>query len=87
MHTIISNNKRKSRVTSYGEEKVMHPDLVELERLLKTHDWYYEYSDDHRVWERGRNERDDIRRQRDILCGLGMDEIADKMYEKYRPKG
>jgi len=86
MHTCISNNKRKTRLTTYGEEKVMHPDMVQFERLLKTHDWYFEYSDDHRVWQRGRDERDEIRRQRDILCGLGMDEIANKMYDKYSTK-
>ena len=86
MHTCISNNKRKTRLTTYGEEKVMHPDMVQFERLLKTHDWYFEYSDDHRVWQRGRDERDEIRRQRDILCGLGMDEIANKMYDKYSSK-
>lgn len=86
MHTFISNNKRRNRFTAYGEEKVMHPDMVQFERLLKAHDWYFEYSDDHRVWQRGRDERDEIRRQRDILCGLGMDEIANKMYDKYCTK-
>lgn len=24
-------------------------------KALKGHDWYYEYSDDHRVWTRGRD--------------------------------
>lgn len=24
---------------------------------LKSHDWYYEYSDDHVAWRRGRDER------------------------------
>ena len=77
MHTIISNNKRKERMNK------MHPDLNTLEKLLKTHDWYYEYSDDHRVWQRGRDERDEIRRQIDICCGLGLSNIATKMYDKY----
>jgi len=27
--------------------------LDELEEMLKHHDWYYQYSDDHRVWKRG----------------------------------
>ena len=77
MHTIISNNKRKVRMNK------MHPDLNTLEKLLKTHDWYYEYSDDHRVWQRGRDQRDEIRRQMDICCGLGLNDIAKAMYEKY----
>ena len=29
---------------------------------LKTHDWYYEYSDDHSVWKRGEAEKDQLRR-------------------------
>lgn len=78
MHTIISNNKRKERMNK------MHPDLNTLEKLLKTHDWYYNYSDDHSVWKRGTEARDEIRRQMDICCGLGLGEIADAMYKKYQ---
>lgn len=29
---------------------------------LRTHDWFYEYSDDHGVWRRGSDERDQLRR-------------------------
>lgn len=32
-------------------------ELARYERLLATHDWTYEYSDDHSVWQRGRAER------------------------------
>ena len=32
----------------------------EFLKLLKAHDWYYMYSDDHSVWRRGQNERDVI---------------------------
>lgn len=63
----------------------MHPDLVQYERLLKTHDWTYNYSDDHRAWQNGRIEADELRRYRDILCGLGLDHVADEMYKKYSP--
>jgi hypothetical protein len=27
-----------------------------FEKLCKEHDWYYEYSDDHRVWSKGRDD-------------------------------
>ena len=27
--------------------------LAQLEAALKRHDWYYDYSDDHRVWSSG----------------------------------
>ena len=28
----------------------------EFFKLLEKHDWYYQYSDDHRAWEKGSNE-------------------------------
>ena len=30
-------------------------DLVEYFKELQRHDWYYEYSDDHKGWEKGKN--------------------------------
>ena len=38
-----------------------------LERLTN-HDWYYEYSDDHTVWRRGREKSQEIERD---LKGMG----------------
>ena len=64
----------------------IHPDLTTLESLLKTHDWFYQYSDDHRVWKKGSDQEDEIRRQKDICCGLGLDSVANELYNKYRPK-
>ena len=64
---------------------MFHPDLETLEKSLKSHDWYYEYSDDHRVWRHGKEQREEIRRQMDICCGLGFNEIAKKLYDKYCP--
>jgi len=31
-------------------------DIQEFFKLLENHDWYYQYSDDHRAWTKGRNE-------------------------------
>jgi len=28
-------------------------DIMELERLLESHDWWFEHSDDQRAWSRG----------------------------------
>ena len=63
----------------------IHPDLTTLETLLKQHDWYYQYSDDHRMWKRGKAEAEEIRRQRDICCGAGFDNVAKELYNKYCP--
>ncbi len=64
----------------------IHPDLDTLETLLKTHDWTYNYSDDHRAWKKGNEQSDEICRQMDICCGLGLDKIANELYNKYRPE-
>jgi len=46
---------------------------------LKAHDWTYDYSDDHRVWQRGSKEADEIRRLGDIL------DPDRKLYKQYSP--
>ena len=61
-----------------------HPDLDELENLLSNHDWFYMYSDDHRVWRKGTDQAGEIRRQIDICCGLGLSEEANQLYEHYQ---
>lgn len=33
---------------------------IYLRALLKAHDWYYEYADDHRHWTKGQDERQAI---------------------------
>ena len=83
MHTVISNNKRKARRLVMANS---HPDLDILENLLSTHDWYYMYSDDHRAYTKGRSESNEIRRQVDICCGLGLSEEANTLYDKYKYK-
>ena len=61
-----------------------HPDLLTLKTLLEKHDWTYNYSDDHRAWVKGKEEADEIRRQRDICCGLGLGTEADEMYNEFK---
>lgn len=34
----------------------MTMDATEFFKLLESHDWYYQYSDDHRAWEKGNKE-------------------------------
>ena len=37
-------------------ESVQEMDQIEYFKKLQSHDWYYDYSDDNRVWEKGRRE-------------------------------
>ena len=64
----------------------IHPDLDTLEKLLKTHDWTYQYSDDHRVWSKGNEQSKEIHRQMNICCGLGLDTVANELYNKHKPE-
>jgi len=62
-----------------------HPDLLQLKTLLQSYDWTYMYSDDHRAWTKGQNQADEIRRQMDICCGLGLSIEANALYEEHKP--
>lgn len=59
--------------------------LKEFSEACRTHDWYYEYSDDHRVWTRGKNERASINQLYKILDENGLKEKADEIRSKYSP--
>ena len=47
--------------------------------MLKSHDWTYQYSDDHSVWQRGSAEADKIRRLGDIV------DPDRKLYKQHSP--
>ena len=67
----------------------MNEALINLDRLLAIHDWYYNYSDDHSVWTRGLSERDAINAEQRRLISEGL-ATADELIvlaDKYRPKG
>lgn len=59
-------------------------DLELLESLLKSHDWYYMYSDDHSVWKRGTKEREVIGELTSRLMYVdGLTDVINEMYTKY----
>jgi hypothetical protein len=66
----------------------MKETLINLDRLLASHDWYYDYSDDHGVWTRGTRERVVINaeQRRLISEGLATAEELIVLADKYRPK-
>lgn len=59
--------------------------LEEFEVLLKNHDWYYDFSDDHRVWQRGKAKGLEIVAARQELAAQGFDNQAEELYNKYCP--
>jgi hypothetical protein len=66
----------------------MNEHLITLERLLQFHDWHYDYSDDHSVWQRGQREHDAIgEEQRRLIhvVKVPLEEVM-ALTDKYRPK-
>ncbi len=60
--------------------------LKQLEEACKHHDWYYERSDDHGVWSRGKSNRQDISRLLDKAKNNGFYAEAEAIFNKYAPK-
>lgn len=61
--------------------------LEEYRELLSGFDWYYEYSDDHRVWTNGCRQRDKIRdvELKALRCGVDIEDIK-TIWNRYAPK-
>lgn len=57
--------------------------LVQLEELLKNHDWYYNMSDDHRYYTAGRKESQKIQQTIEKLNNNNCSVMAQELYSKY----
>ena len=52
--------------------------LPELKRLLAEHDWYFEYSEDFRIWRVGSDRRKAIKA---LAKELGMEEVFEEAFD------
>ena len=79
-----------------GEQTLQRLDASTVKRFiqaLKSHDWYYERSDDRRQFSRGRDEASNIHRLYDYLKKLGSTDeekkkvaaAVEELYKKYNP--
>ena len=59
---------------------------LKLEEQLKSHDWFFEYSDDHRYWGAGLKERLEIADTMKEMKEAGHGDLAQTMFDKYKPK-
>ncbi len=57
--------------------------LVQLEELLKYHDWYYNMSDDNRYYTAGREESKKIQQTMEKLNNNNCSVMAQELYNKY----
>jgi hypothetical protein len=62
-------------------DKKLNPKLKELEKLLKSADWYYMYSDDNRAYMNGKKQMNDIR---DLVKKIGKSGM--NFYQDYLKK-
>ena len=67
----LQNQKGQILVTENG-------DINTLEQMLKSHDWYYRYSDDYKVWRRGEEHHKKIM---ELVKQLGRE--GKKVYRTY----
>lgn len=59
---------------------------LKLEEQLKSHDWFFEYSDDHRYWGAGLKEKLEIADTMKLMREAGYGDLAKTMLNKYKPK-
>ena len=54
--------------------------MDKFKQMLLEHDWYFVYSDDHRAWRRGKQQRADLRAEAERL---GKPELVNQAFEKF----
>ena len=59
----------------------------EYRAMLKGHDWYYTYSDDGRVYAKGKKSEDAVRAATKKLDEAGRGEEAEAIWSECAPKG
>ena len=71
----------------YGKKEEPQGDLMaQLEQALKSHDWYYMMSDDHRWYKRGSEQAQNIHNLITKLKEAGQGEEAEALYKSYHEK-
>jgi len=74
-------NKNKTNTTSCSELR------AKLKQQLESHDWFYQYSDDHRYYKSGEKEYQEIWRTIEDMKEFGENEfdIAIDMFKAHKP--
>ena len=62
--------------------------LSRYARRLRNHDWFYDFSDDHRAYTAGRDNWKAIQQDKAQLNKMGekVANVADALFIKYKPK-
>jgi hypothetical protein len=59
--------------------------LHEYRELLRTHDWFFNYADDHRAWSKGNDERKVLNNAYDQLSAEGFEVEARELFNAMSP--
>jgi len=79
----VNMNDKLRQLIREEIKSILNEDLEDdLEKALKQHDWFYNYSDDGRAYKKGQAQRDNIRN----LMSKMDDTEAKKLWNKYAPK-
>ena len=65
--------------------KIPHFDELSLNKMLESHDWTYQYSEDHKYWVKGRQESLIIKDKIKEMGGWNQ-KMVDR-WNKFAPKG
>jgi hypothetical protein len=82
-----SNEKNSKQVAIHNDSSVTIVFVEKLEQRMKVADWTYDYTEDHRVWEKGFDEINGIRKDLEKLCKEpGGGAMANTLWDKYVPQ-
>jgi hypothetical protein len=73
-------------VQSDIDRQLIDADLIRLRKLMESHDWYYDFSDDYSVWSKGHQQHNAIRRLAESLDQRGVSDEVDELFKRYRPQ-
>lgn len=59
--------------------------LHDFKEACQKHDWYYNYSDDHSVWQKGSKQSAEISSMLKDLKEHGLGDQAEAIYKEYQP--
>lgn len=62
-----------------------YEELQKFQKFCRYHDWYYDYSDDGRVWRKGLEEQTNIRNMLKTFEGKGLGGVAKEIYDYHAP--
>ena len=84
--TVETHDFRNMNINEIDASIAHQATIEEMKCALAKHDWYYEFSDDYCVYQRGRNNADLIYKLRMRAVSEGFGDIAEELFNAAIPK-